>query len=60
MFTSKTIKAIVELLWSHYQPTVVKKVFMPFVIYLWCFMFLNGGVVGDYLKTIENLNTLDP
>jgi len=40
MFMQNTIRLFVELLWQHYQPAIVWKAFIPYVLYMCSFIIL--------------------
>jgi hypothetical protein len=53
IFLSKSIKVFIEFMWTYYQPIIMKKIFVPFLVYLTCFIYLISSVAGDYLKRIK-------
>lgn len=34
----KSIKTFVDLMWTHYQPAIVRKIFFPYMVYLFAIM----------------------
>ena len=59
----KNIKAFVELLWSKYQPCIIKKVFLPFIIYMIIFIyissFLGVDLVSRYDRELNHIGVVD-
>jgi len=47
-------------MWDYYFSHIVKKVFMPFIVYLFCNIYLISSIAGDYLKEIKEYETKHP
>lgn len=48
--TKKSIKIFVDLMWTKFQPAIIKCVFMPYVIYLMCLSQLAAGVTRKFIE----------
>ena len=40
-------------MWDHYQSAIVKNIFIPYVVYLLCFVLLVSKMAGEYLTLIN-------
>jgi hypothetical protein len=40
-------------MWQYYQPEIIKKIFLPYVLYMSCMIWLASMGVGEYLDTLE-------
>ena len=43
----------VDLMWSKYQPAIIKYVFVPYMIMLVNLSMLASGVTGNFVKDSE-------
>ena len=53
MFIQKSIRIFIDLMWEVYQPVIVKWVFIPYLVYLFAFVFLCSSIAGNYLKLLD-------
>jgi len=60
LFLSKSIKIFIEFMWDHYYWIIMKHIFIPFIVYLSCFIFLVSSIAGNYLKRIEEAEDGEP
>jgi hypothetical protein len=52
MFVQKSIRVFIELLWEHYQPAIVRKVFFKYIFYLILVIGLSSQIAGAYLHIL--------
>ena len=52
VLTKKSIKIFVNLLWTYYQPAIVKWIFLPYVAYLIFLAQLCGSVAGKHIDCL--------
>jgi hypothetical protein len=53
LYATKAIRIFIDMLWIKYQPQIIKKVFLPYMIYLVLFVFLCSKYAGEYLAILE-------
>ena len=46
VLNKKSIKIVIELMWSHYQPSIIKYIFFPYFMYLASISVLASGFCG--------------
>ena len=49
LFNQKVLKIFINLMWEKYQPLIIKRVYIPFIIYLYCFVSLSSVFAAPYL-----------
>ena len=49
LYISKSFKMFINFMWEVYQPEILKKVFIPFVVYMISFCFMASVCTGDFL-----------
>jgi len=47
-----SIKSFVRLMWQKYYPTIIWKLFIPYVIYTLLFVSLCGDTLPEYWRKI--------
>lgn len=57
LFIQKSIRTFISFIWSEYQPKIRDYVFIPFCIYLLCFISLSSHYAILVLDEIEEENT---
>ena len=55
----QSIKTFVDLMWSYYQPAIIKRIFMPYIIYLFIISQLAGRIVGQFILYRDYVEHLD-
>ena len=46
VLNKKSIKIVIELMWSHYQPSIIKYIFFPYFLYLASISTMASGFCG--------------
>lgn len=54
LFKQESIKSFIKLMWSYYQPAIIRKIFLPYCIYMTIMILLASKGVGEYLDTLES------
>jgi len=53
VLTRKSIKAFVKLMWQEYQPAIIRKVFLPYLIYLQMMILLCARSMPNFWLEME-------
>tara|TARA_B110000285_G_C15009741_1_gene555773 strand:- start:11 stop:247 length:237 start_codon:yes stop_codon:yes gene_type:complete len=48
--TKKSIKTFVDLMWTYYQPAIIKRIFIPYVIYLVALSLCAAQLTAKFLE----------
>lgn len=52
VFTVTTVSTAIKFLWEFYQPEIIKKIYIPYMIYFFSFVlyasFIYGSAIGDW------------
>lgn len=59
LYKMESFRIFIELMWSYYQPAIIKWIFAPYCIYMTCFIFLASKGAGSYLDFIENNDCIE-
>ena len=49
VLVKKSIKTVVDLMWKYYQPVIIRRIFYPYLIYLFTVTQLCGRLIGPFL-----------
>ena len=52
----KPVKMFIEILWTEYQPLIIRMVFAPYILYLLCIYQLTGSMLGRFLTSCAQRN----
>lgn len=51
LFVSKQFKSFIILMWSYYQPAIIKKTCCPYILYMVTFGYMVAYVTTDLLDS---------
>ena len=54
LFIQNSIRIFIELLWQKYQQAIVMKIFVPYLTYMFLFVYLTSSKAGDYLDYMDS------
>ena len=56
VLTKKSIRIFINFMWKYYQNAIIKKIFLPYVLYLLLLLILSGVTVRQYCEMFDDDN----
>jgi hypothetical protein len=61
VFTKKSIRMFISIMWENYQGAIIKNIFFPYACYLMLLSYLAAGLIGDVILDFgKPVGTEDP
>ena len=54
LYVVKSMNALIDLIWDRYETAIIKRIFYPYLIYMFSFITLGSAVDGGYIGKVEN------
>lgn len=53
VLVQKSVRVFINLIWTEFQPKIIRRIFVPYIIYLLAFMQLSSNIAGDILDEVD-------
>lgn len=53
VFTKKSIRMFISIMWENYQGAIIKNIFFPYACYLVLLSYLAAGLIGDFIQDFD-------
>lgn len=60
VLVTKSIKTFVDLMWKYYQPVIIRRIFLPYLIYLFIVVQLCSRLVAPFILHKRRLGCMVP
>ena len=50
ILSTKPLTMFINFMWSHYQPAIIRKIFIPYIMYMFTFLYLTSGVISEVIE----------
>lgn len=54
VFTKKSIRMFISIMWENYQGAIIKNIFLPYTLYLCLLSYLAAGLIGDFIVDFDD------